>query len=265
MKVKYGNWISLKKTWRQLILSGLLVFVFVISFLGFARMASPVFLWGVRIAILAALAVLLYRAGYMLLCYRALSYKGRAKMQAKILEYVLQHLNFKEGEILDIGCGSGALAIKTAQKFKNAQITGIDYWGEGWGYAKKQCEENAKAEGVTQHIQFIKGDAGHMEFDEGRFDAAISNFVFHEVQSCPNRRDAVKEALRVVKKGGSFAFHDLFLKENLYGNMEEMVEELRKEGIEKIDWKPSANEIGLPRILKTKRMLGQIAIVYGTK
>lgn len=40
-------------------------------------------------------------------------------------------------------------------------------------------------------------------------DAAVSNFVFHEVRTQPDKRQVVREALRVVKKGGSFAFQDM--------------------------------------------------------
>lgn len=41
------------------------------------------------------------------------------------------------------------MSIKAAKKFPKAEITGMDYWGTGWDYSKKLCEDNAKAEGVT--------------------------------------------------------------------------------------------------------------------
>ena len=46
----------------------------------------------------------------------------------------------------------------------------------------------------------------------------------------------VREALRIVKKGGAFSFQDMFSQKALYGDMEEFVEELKKEGITEIHY-----------------------------
>jgi len=62
-------------------------------------------------------------------------------------------------------------------------------------------------------------------------DAAVSNFVFHEVHSAKDKRDVVREYLRVVKKGGAFSFQDMFSQKALYRNMDEFVESLKAEGI----------------------------------
>ena len=69
-----------------------------------------------------------------------------------------------------------------------------------WNYAKEQCEANAKAEGVADRITFHKGDAAHLEDPDETFDATVSNFVFHEVRSAKDKRDVVREALRIVKR-----------------------------------------------------------------
>ena len=55
-----------------------------------------------------------------------------------------------------------------------------------------------------------------MDFPDETFDAAVSNFVFHEVRTAKDKRDVVKEALRVVKKGGAFSFQDMFSQKALY-------------------------------------------------
>ncbi len=102
-----------------------------------------------------------------------------------------------------------------------------------WNYAKEQCEANAKAEGVADQITFHKGDAAHLEDPDETFDATVSNFVFHEVRSAKDKRDVVREALRIVKKGGAFSFQDMFSQKALYGDMEEFVEELKKKESQK--------------------------------
>lgn len=71
---------------------------------------------------------------------------------------------------------------------------------------RKKCGNR----GVASRIHFEKGDAAHLNYADETFDAAVSNFVFHEVHSARDKRDVVREALRVVKRGGAFSFQDLF-------------------------------------------------------
>ncbi len=93
-------------------------------------------------------------------------------------------------------------------------------------------------EGVQNRVAFQKGDAAHLDFPDESFDAVVSNFVFHEVRSEKNKRKVVREALRVLKKGGSFSLQDLFSQEKLYGNMEEFADELRREGFQEVHYIP---------------------------
>ena len=120
-------------------------------------------------------------------------------------EHLVEHLDWNgEGRLLDIGCGAAALTVRCAKAFPKAQITAMDYWGAEWNYAKEQCERNAQIEGVADRISFQKGDAAKLDFPDETFDAAVSNFVFHEVRTAKDKRDVVREALRVVKKRRRF-------------------------------------------------------------
>lgn len=103
-------------------------------------------------------------------------------------------------------------------------------------------------------------------FPDESFDAAVSNFVFHEVRAQPDKRQVVRKALRVVKQGGSFAFQDLFSQKKLYGNMEEFVEELRQEGIGEIHYIPFVERQGfIPGFVQAPWMLHGIGLIYGKK
>ena len=153
----------------------------------------------------------------------------------EIHQFLIDHLNWNgQGTLLDIGCGAGVLTNRCAKQFPEATLCGMDYWGMGWDYAKEQCERNAEIEGVADRVTFSKGDASKLDFANESFDAAVSNFVFHEVKTQPDKRKVVREALRVVKKGGAFAFQDLFGSKALYGDMDDFVDELRREEISEI-------------------------------
>ncbi len=185
----------------------------------------------------------------------------------KIHDFLLEHMQWDgQGKLLDIGCGAGALSIKCAKKYSKAAITGIDYWGSEWNYAKEQCESNAKIEGIENQISFQKGDAAKLEFADETFDAAVSNFVFHEVRSQPDKQLVVREALRVVKKGGVFVFHDMFEQKMLYGDMNTFIEQLRKEGITEIHYVANTEkETFIPGYLSAPWMLKNMGLIYGVK
>ena len=139
--------------------------------------------------------------------------------------------------------------------------------GAEWNYAKEQCENNARIEGVADRIIFQKGDAAKMEFPDETFDAAVSNFVFHEVRSAKDKRDVVREALRVVKKGGAFSFQDMFSQKALYGDMEQFVQMLREEGISEVHYIGNLEEKldFIPGFVTAPWMIKGMGIIYGRK
>ncbi len=70
---------------------------------------------------------------------------------------------------------------------------------------------------MAERVSFARGDAQKLDFPDGTFDAVTSNYVYHNIQS-PDRQAILLETLRVLKKGGTFAIHDIFSKEK-YGDM----------------------------------------------
>ena len=95
---------------------------------------------------------------------------------------LLAHLGFDgRGTLLDVGCGSGALSIRAALTWPEAQVTGIDYWGVAYGYGQPMCEKNAESEGVGFRCAFRHGDANKLDFPDESFDAVVSNYVYHNV------------------------------------------------------------------------------------
>jgi ubiquinone/menaquinone biosynthesis C-methylase UbiE len=169
-----------------------------------------------------------------------------------------------EGQILDIGCGSGALTIELAKKYRETRVIGIDYWGKQWEYSKTVCEKNAKIEGVADRVTFQKASAAALPFDDGSMDVVVSNLVFHEVSGVKDKRELIREALRVVKKGGKFVFQDLFLWKQIYGAPDELVETVRSWGIKEVKF-INTSKSAFPKASKLPFMLGTIGMIAGEK
>jgi hypothetical protein len=93
----------------------------------------------------------------------------------------------------------------------------------------------------------------------------ISNFVFHQVGDTKDKRALVREALRVVKRGGSFAFHDYFLMKELYGEVDDLLETIRRWGITEVSVEDTSTLDFVPGALRLPFMLSNLGIIYGKK
>ena len=165
--------------------------------------------------------------------YRAFDYNGKRQMARQIIEGTAAYVKLPQGgKCLDVGCGSGALGIAVGKRNPKAEIVGIDRWGKEYAsFSKNLCEGNAKAEGVTR-ITFQQGDAAHLDFPDETFDAVVSNYVYHNIPG--DRQAYLLETLRTLKKGGTFALHDIFSKSK-YGDMQAFAQKLRNTGYEKVE------------------------------
>jgi len=247
-KVNYGNWVS---KWL-LYMPGITALFFLLLSVVF-----PLFL------IAAVLFILI--VAYFAYAYYKFSPAG-GDLQTRIRNMVLDHLEWDgESKALDVGCGNAAMVIGLAKKYPQAVVTGIDYWGGKWGYSRESCEENAVIEGVASRTAFIKASASSLPFEDNYFDAVVSNFVFHEVKDKRDKRKVIREALRVVKKDGTFAFQDLFLVKSMYGEVEDLLATIRSWGIRDVKFVNTSQVGFIPGLLKLPFMVGSIGIIYGTK
>ena len=77
---------------------------------------------------------------------------------------------FSQLRIVDVGCGSGAIAIALAHHLPHAAITAIDLSAPALAVAR----ENAELNGLTSRISFLQGDLLAPVRDEA-FDIVVSN------------------------------------------------------------------------------------------
>lgn len=243
-KPDYGNWVS----WKLLFTLGVATIVL------FALSSFLVYLLIGAVIVLFVFAVFAYER------YLFSQHGGNA--QVKLWDMLVEHLDWDgNGQAIDIGCGSGPVAIRVAKKYPNAQVTGVDYWGKVWEYSKAKCEQNARIERVDGRVSFQKADAAKLPFEDGFFDAAVSNFAFHEVRSVKDKEDVLREALRVVRKGGRFAFQDLFTMKRYYHcEPDELLSTIRSWGVEKVELRKTMEAKYVPWIFREAA-----AIIWGVK
>lgn len=259
-KINYANWIPAKMPVTLGMVSAIFVLLFCLSFLFPGSM--PVLILRVILAVSSGFTLAFF--GYMTHARKLLSYEGEG-IQGKILDNVLRYLYWDgNGKLLDIGCGSGALTIKAAKKYPEARLWGMDYWGATWDYAQSQCETNAKLEGVAERTTFQKGDAAHLDFPDAHFNAAVSNFVFHEVKTQPDKLLLIREALRVLQPGSPFAFEDVFFSKSHYPDLDTILAELTKE-VTEIHFVDTRQNDFVPKSLRTPMIAGHMGLIYGKK
>lgn len=262
-KASYGNWVSDR-----------LIFMAAVMFVVFGAASGALFAlahaFGAAAVVFGALFTVvsvffLACIVYFVTAKNLFSYDG-GRVQGKILEMFLSHVKWDgRGRALDIGCGSGALAILLAKEYPDAAVTGVDYWGGSWGYYQKQCQDNAALEGVAARTDFIRASASSLPFADETFDLAVSNLVFHEVKDSRDKRDVIREALRVVKKGGSFVFQDLFLLEQYYGKTDDLVADLKASGVQEVQFIDTSKAKFIPKALKLPFMVGTLGMLVGVK
>lgn len=100
------------------------------------------------------------------------------------------------GRILDVGCGNGGISFVLAGLRSDLRITGIDLESksieDGSAYAER---------GGFKNLNFERGDAHQLRFDDGAFDGVLCQTVLTHVRDAPA---VLGEMARVLKSGGVF-------------------------------------------------------------
>jgi ubiquinone/menaquinone biosynthesis C-methylase UbiE len=104
--------------------------------------------------------------------------------------------------VLDIGCGTGTLAVLAAQK--GAQVTGFDVSPGMLVVARRKVVAGGLAERIELHET---GVAGIGKFQEASFDLVTATLVFSEL-SCDEQTYALRQAYRILKPAGRLVIAD---------------------------------------------------------
>ncbi|HWT29743.1 MAG TPA: class I SAM-dependent methyltransferase [Propylenella sp.] len=97
-----------------------------------------------------------------------------------------------EGRLLDVGCGTGSMALSLAERYPEREVVGIDV-------AEPYLQYAATRPGAAA-VRFVREDACGMSFADASFAAAYGLLLLNFV---PQPLLAVREMRRVTRPGGA--------------------------------------------------------------
>ena len=114
------------------------------------------------------------------------------------VDRVVAGLDLKDKHVLDIGCGSGGIALHLAEKHGAGHVTGFDVEGPVIAAARNR----ATRRGLSDRTDFVHGAPGPLPFADASFDVVFSKDALLHVRD----KDALfREIFRILKPGGVFA------------------------------------------------------------
>ena len=103
--------------------------------------------------------------------------------------------------VLDLGCGTGTLAILAKEEVPKAEVVGFD----GDPSILKQALAKADAAGVK--VRFDHGYSTELPYEVEFFDRVLSTLFFHHLTT-DDKRTTLREVARVLRPGGELHIAD---------------------------------------------------------
>ena len=147
----------------------------------------------------------------------------------EIEKCIFSYLPFTQSRkivVLELGTGTGALALDLLKHFPKATYTGIDFSSKMLGIAAHKLRR------YDNRVTLQNVDLNKIKV-EGRYDLIISLFTIHHVF---NKKGLLKNLNTLLKPGGCFFYADAAFSKN---------KKLEKQFIE--GWKNFMTRSGLPR------------------
>jgi ubiquinone/menaquinone biosynthesis C-methylase UbiE len=122
------------------------------------------------------------------------AYERQRGRSSRLLAPLFADFADVHGEVLDVGCGTGALTFAMARNQAVSRIVGLDLSEAFLAYARSKTDD--------PRIRFEQGDAHKLPFPNASFDCCLALLVMRFITDASK---ASKEMRRVTRAGGVVA------------------------------------------------------------
>lgn len=153
----------------------------------------------------------------------ALSYRFLTPFYDFIQKYIVRDLRYKTlliqqadiqpgHRVLDLGCGTGTLAIQAKQAQPEAEVVGLDADPDMLKVARyKAAQQNVP-------VTFDIGFTNKLPYPDESFDRVLSSIMIHHLKT-PDKLQTAQEVYRVLKPGGQLHIIDFGKPTTWYGRL----------------------------------------------
>ena len=103
--------------------------------------------------------------------------------------------------VLDIGCGTGTLAVLIKRLYPDVDVVALDPDPKALARARRKAERAGVA------VRFDRGFSDALGYPDGSFDRVFSSMMFHHLDE-DDKEPTLREIRRVLKPGGRLELLD---------------------------------------------------------
>jgi ubiquinone/menaquinone biosynthesis C-methylase UbiE len=126
---------------------------------------------------------------------------------------LIEQAEIRAGQhVLDVGCGTGTLAVMVKRAQPGAEVAGLDADPRMLNVAR------AKAVKAGLTVRFDQGLASELPYPDESFDRVLSSLMIHHLKT-PDKERMAREVRRILKPGGRLHIVDFGEPRTFYGKL----------------------------------------------
>jgi ubiquinone/menaquinone biosynthesis C-methylase UbiE len=153
----------------------------------------------------------------------ALSYRFLTPFYDFIQKYIVRDVLYKNilikqadirasHSVLDLGCGTGTLAIMVKQAYPVTDVVGLDADPDMLKVASYKSRQ------LNAPVKFDMGFTNRLPYPDASFDRVLSSIMIHHLKT-PDKKETAREVFRVLKPGGQLHILDFGKPVTWYGKI----------------------------------------------